>query len=495
MLKKLYNYIHDLTIIVIFIMDIYDLIKRLFPIDKSISGDGIRETLHIISDIIPIDIKNIKSGTEVYDWTVPNEWNIRGGFIKNIIGETIVDYKNHNLHIMKNSLNISQYISKLELLSHIHTLPEQPKLIPYKTSYYKEDWGFCMTHEDYKKKIINCKADKFYVEIDSDFKNGEDGGVLNYGELLIKGKSDKEILLSSYICHPSMVNDSLSGVAILVYLALWLLDKKNKDNLYYSYRIVFIPETIGSITYIHENYDILKKRVIGGYVLTCLGDCGIFTYLMTPNGNNIVDKVTKYILCNYKYREYRLKEFYNCGSDERQYNSPLIDLNIGSLMRTMYGEYPTYHTSGDDLSITNVDNLKVSFDMYKLCLDLFDNYNKFMTNIYCEPFMSKYNLYPTVSVSGASAKRDRFDTKLLMLVLRYSNGKNDIFDIYYKLSNDDLHEIMYEYGPNNIVSICNSSGVMHEYEFRDDNKVFIGINKLLDKINILCANGLIHKLL
>ena len=258
-------------------MEIYNDIEKLYPMCRSITGSGIKDTLEYIKNIIPINIHKIKSGEEVFDWKVPKEWNIKDAYIKNSKGEKILELKNHYLHVLNYSIPINKKITLEKLKEHIYTLPEYPDWIPYRTSYYKEDWGFCMKHNDFLKLNEELNEELYEVVIDSTLKDGN----LVYGDLIIKGSVEKEILISSYCCHPQQCNDSLSGTVVAMYLAKYLLEKTN----YYTYRFIFIPETIGAIVYLHRNLDIMRKNVIGGYTLTCLGDEGDFTYLKTRKEN------------------------------------------------------------------------------------------------------------------------------------------------------------------------------------------------------------------
>ena len=275
----------------------YKLIKRLFPICRSITGNGVRKTLSIIQEEIPIDQKEIASGTKVFDWTVPDEWNIKDAYVKDEKGNRIIDFKKSDLHIVGYSIPFRGKLSLKELKEHLYTLPEQPELIPYITSYYKKIWGFCLAHNVYKK----LKKGIYEVNIDSTLQPGS----LTYGELIIKGKTDEEILISTYICHPSLANNELSGPVISTYLAKYLLNRNEKAR--YTYRIIFIPETIGSISYLSLHKDHLKKNVVGGYVVTCIGDPGPFSYLQTRQENTLIDRVTIHALKNSE-KEY--KEMY-----------------------------------------------------------------------------------------------------------------------------------------------------------------------------------------
>lgn len=394
--------------------DLYNFLKKLYPVCRSLTGEGIKYTLDCIQKEIPINIHSINSEEEVFDWKVPKEWNIKDAYIKNSNGEKIIDFNNHYLHILNYSVPINKKMSLNELKEHIYTLPDLPDLIPYKTSYYKENWGFCMKHNDY----IKLKEDVYEVFINSTLENGK----LYYADLLIKGKSEKEILISSYCCHPQQCNDSLSGTVLATYLAKYLLNKNN----YYTYRFVFIPETIGAIVYLHKNLDIMKKNIIGGYVITCVGDEGEFTYLKTRLENQFIDKITLHVLNESKIK-YKIRDYITCGSDERQYNYPGIDLNIGSLMKTKYGEFIEYHTSGDSLEFVTLKGLNDSYDMYLRCIEVIENNHIYSNKILCEPFMSKYNLYESI---GASKNRNIFSD--ILLLCRLIDSKNDLIDISIK---------------------------------------------------------------
>jgi len=396
----------------------YKLVKRLFPICRSITGNGVRKTLNIIQEKIPITQKEIASGTKVFDWTVPDEWNIKDAYVKDEKGNRIIDFKKSNLHIVGYSIPFRGKLSLKELKEHLYTLPEQPEVIPYITSYYKRRWGFCLTHNLYKK----LKKGIYEVNIDSTLQPGS----LTYGELIIKGKTDEEILISTYICHPSLANNELSGPVISTYLAKYLLNRKEKPR--YTYRIIFIPETIGSISYLSLHKDHLKKNVIGGYVVTCIGDPGPFSYLQTRQENTLIDRVTIHALKNSE-KEYKIYNFLERGSDERQYNSPGVDLPIGSLMRTKYGRYPEYHTSADNLDFITSKALFESLEMYKLCINILEKNFKYVTTIPCEPQLGKRGLYPTLSTktSGKSV-RD------MMNLLAYCDGKNELLYIAEKIN-------------------------------------------------------------
>lgn len=391
----------------------HKLLEELYPICRSLTGDGVRKTLEIIKKHIPIQIHSVSSGEKVYDWTVPNEWNINDAYIKNDKGEKVIDFKNHNLHILNYSIPFRGQLTYKELVPHLYCLKEFPDWIPYLTSYYKEKWGFCLTYNQFQKLDKNTN---YEVVIDSKLDPGE----LNYADLIIPGKSNKEILLSTYICHPSMCNDILSGIVVLTFLAKYLL----KRNNYYTYRIIFIPETIGSIVYINKNFDKLKENVIGGYTITCVGDEGDFTYLQTRLKNQFIDKITLHILKN-STNNFKLRDFIWCGSDERQYNYPGVNLNIGSLMKSKYGEFDQYHTSGDDLNFVTEKGLNESYKMYIKCLKCIEYNNFYINTNLCEPQLGKRGLYP--NVGGQKNQKEAIMKR--MVTLQYSDGIHNLLDI------------------------------------------------------------------
>ena len=417
----------------------YSLAERLFPICRSITGNGVRKTLSIIQEKIPIIQKEIASGTKVFDWTVPDEWNIKDAYVKDEKGNRIIDFRKSNLHIVGYSIPFKGKLSLKELKEHLYTLPEQPEVIPYVTSYYKKRWGFCLAHNFYKK----LKKGIYEVNIDSTLQPG----FLTYGELIIKGKTDKEILISTYICHPSLANNELSGPVVSTYLAKYLLNRKEKTR--YTYRIIFIPETIGSISYLSLYKGYLKKNVVGGYVITCIGDPGLFSYLQTRQENTLIDRVTIHAL-KHSEKDYKIYNYLERGSDERQYNSPGIDLPIGSLMRTKYRRYPEYHTSADNLNFITPKALFESLEMYKLCIKILEKNFKYITTMPCEPQLEKRGLYPTLSIkTSGNSVRDMMD------ILAYCDGKNDLLNIAEKINRPiwTLFPIVEQLLNNNLLKI------------------------------------------
>ena len=391
--------------------EMYDWAVDLFPINRSLTGDGVRKTLNYIKDIIPeMNIFEVPSGTKCFDWIIPKEWNCDDGYIIDPDGNKICDFKNNNLHVVGYSTPIDKEINYEELVEHLYHIEDQPTAIPYITSYYSERWGFCLSSNKFKK----LKKGTYKVKINSELKDGN----LTYGEIKIKGESEKEIFLSTYVCHPSMANNELSGPVVTTALVNFVKSIKNRK---YSYRIVFIPETIGSITYISRNIDEMKKNIIAGFNISCIGDDRSYSYLSTRYGNTLSDKVSKHILKNIDYVEY---SFLDRGSDERQYCSPGVDLPIATICRTKYGAYPEYHTSLDDLTVISPNGLYGGYDKLKKAIELLENNNYYKVNVLCEPQLGKRGLYPTISTktSGAIVKN-------MMNFIAYADGNNDLIDI------------------------------------------------------------------
>ena len=406
----------------------YNLGKNiLFPICRSITGKGTLKTLKLIKkEFKDLKIKKIKSGEKVFDWVIPPEWNIKEAYIVDKNGVKIVDFKNNNLHIIGYSIKVNRIIKKKDLIKNLFYLKEQPEAIPYITSYYKKRWGFCLTYNQFKE--INIKysdEDAFKVVINSNLNNN---GSLNYGELIIKGKSRKEILISTYICHPSMANNELSGPIVSMSLINYFIGKKLNKTL----RFIFIPETIGSIAYLSRNLKYLKRYVIGGYNLSCIGDERKHSCMLSKNENSPSDEA---LLLSYKkmnIRNYKIYPFLNRGSDERQYNSPGIDLGITSIFRSKYTEYPEYHTSLDNFDVVTLKGLTGGYNVAKNSIKIIQNNTYPISKILCEPQMGKRGLYPTLSV-----KSKRKETKKFMDFLQYSDGFNSLNKIS-KLINLDI---------------------------------------------------------
>lgn len=398
--------------------NMYSLVKELFPICRSITGDGVRKTLRIIQREIPeLKIFEVPTGTKVFDWIVPKEWNIKGGYIETLDGKKVIDFTDTNLHVMGYSLPIDKIVSREELLEMCYTIPEQPDYIPYVTSYYKERSGFCLSEK--QKQALT--EDTYHVVIDSTLENGS----LTYGELLIPGNSKDEIFLSTYVCHPSMANNELSGPAVAVELAKYIL--ANKDRRY-SYRIIFIPETIGSITYLSKNLDYMQKHVIAGYNISCVGDDRTYSYVESPYADTLADRVAQNVL-NFHYPEYKRYSFLHRGSDERQYCSPLVHLPLCAICRSKYEEYPEYHTSADNLNLVSPNGLYGAFEVYRKCIDLLESNYMYIVTTPCEPQLGKRGLYPTLSRRGSIN-----ETRSMTAFIAYADGKHDLVDISNRIN-------------------------------------------------------------
>lgn len=394
----------------------YELMKKLYPICRSLTGNGVRESLKIIQEIIPIEIFEIPSGTKVFDWTIPKEWNVFDAYIKNSNGKKILDFKDSNLHILNYCIPVHLNLQLNELKKKLFTLPDYPNWIPYLTTYYDKNWGFCLTHNQY----TTLEDDTYEVVINSSLEDG----YLTYGELLIKGEKKDEFLLSTYICHPSLCNDNLSGPVILTYLAKHLLEVKEKEGLKYSYRFLFIPETIGAITWLHKNEKMVSD-IKFGLVATCLGDSGKFNYKRSRIGSALIDQIVEKVLLD-SHDPFEIIDFFPSGSDERQFCSPGFNMPIGSLMRTVYAHFPEYHTSADNLDFVKAENLAESYYKY---LDIIyfveKNYTYKNLNPNCEPQLGKRVLYDKIG----GLKDVPTDIMAISWVLNLSDGKNSILDI------------------------------------------------------------------
>ncbi len=385
----------------------------LFPICRSITGQGVRETLKYIANLLPgLNIKEIPSGTQAFDWVVPDEWNIRNAYIEDDKGNRIVDYGDNNLHIVGYSEPVDKWMDLEELDSHLYSLKDQPTAIPYVTSYYARHWGFCLTH----KQRQSLKPGRYRVVIDSDLQKG----VLNYAELIIKGQSNKEVLLSTYICHPSMANNELSGPVVTVALAQWLM---KLDKLKYTYRIIFIPETIGSIVYLSKNLDYLKKNVVSGFNITCVGDDRCYSFLPSRNGNTISDIVAKHVL-KYIDPNYKSYTWLDRGSDERQYCAPGVDLPIATIMRSKHGEYPEYHTSLDNLDLVSESGLIGGYMAIRKSIEILEKDCILKTTVLCEPQLGKRGMYPLLST-----KNSQFHVKSMMNLISFCDGSRSLLQI------------------------------------------------------------------
>ncbi|MBA2678186.1 MAG: DUF4910 domain-containing protein [Ktedonobacteraceae bacterium] len=387
------------------------LMTQLFPLCRSITGDGVRETLRIIQTHIPLTIVEVPSGTKVFDWTVPKEWNVREAFVRDPRGRKIIDFKENNLHVLGYATPIDKSVTLSELQDHLHSLEDQPDAIPWVTSVYEERWGFCLTHS----QRVKLEEGTYQVFIDSELKDGS----LTYGELIIPGLTNQEIFISTYICHPSMANNELSGPVLATMLGKWLAGKSRR----FTYRIIFIPETIGSITYLSRNMESMKRNIVAGFNLTCVGDDRAYSYLPSRSGSTLADKVALNVLRS-KHPDFKEYSFLDRGSDERQYCSPGIDLPVVSLMRTKYREFPEYHTSLDDLELVTAAGLEGSFSLHKDCIELLERNRIYKMKCLGEPQLGKRGLYPTIATKDSHQL-----VKDMLNVIAYTDGKNDLIDI------------------------------------------------------------------
>ena len=383
----------------------------LYPICRSITGDGVRRTLSVLQESIPLRVVEVPSGTPVFDWVVPKEWNVRDAFIKTLDGRRVVDFQKHCLHLMSYSVPVHAMMPLSELKPHLFTLPEHPDWIPYRTSYYKEGWGFCLSHN----QLLALKDEKYEVCIDSTLEDGS----LSYGECYIAGRSAEEILISCHACHPSLANDGLSGLTVATFLARSLA----KRDLRYSYRFLFVPGTIGAITWLARNQD-NAGRIRHGLVLTCIGDSGGFHYKKSRRGNTEVDRAAAHVL-SHCGEPSEILEFSPYGYDERQYCSPGFNLAVGCLMRSVWGTFPEYHTSGDNLDFIPPLKLAGSLGVCISILSVLENNRTYRSlSPYCEPQLGKRGLYRS---TGGEAIAEEVNARLW--VMNLCDGQHSLLDI------------------------------------------------------------------
>lgn len=388
------------------------LAERLYPLCRSISGDGVRQSLHILQEHIPLEIHEVPTGTPVFDWAVPREWNIRDAWVKGPQGQKVIDFQQHNLHILQYSVPVRRRLSLPELKEHLFTLPEQPGLIPYRTSYYQENWGFCLPH----RQLEALQEGEYEVFIDSSLEDGH----LTYGEYFLPGKTEEEVLFSTHICHPSLANDNLSGISLLTFLAAAL----NQESRRYSYRFLFIPGTIGAITWLALN-EHKTRNIRHGLVASLLGDPGGFTYKRSRRGDAGIDRAAEHVLkhCGHPYQ---IIDFFPYGYDERQFNSPGFNLSVGNLSRSQFGTFPEYHTSADDLSFIQASCLEQSFQVCRSIVEVLDNDRLYLNlNPKCEPQLGKRGLYDAI---GGNSDSKALQLALLW-VLNFSDGGHSLLDI------------------------------------------------------------------
>lgn len=391
--------------------ELYALVQELYPICRSITGDGVRKTLAILGRYVPLQVHEVPSGTQVLDWTVPNEWNIRDAYVADVHGRRVIDFQQHNLHVLNYSAPIRRRVARAELMQHLYSLPEQPTLIPYRTSYYAENWGFCVSHE----QLQTLTDPEYDVFIDATLAPGH----LTYAEAVLPGELSDEILISAHVCHPSLADDNTSGLAVAALLARACAGQARRHTL----RFLFAPGTIGAITWLARN-QAQAQRIRHGLTLTCLGDSHPFTYKRTVFGDREIDQVVQHVLAH-SGQPHQLIDFFPYGYDERQYNSPGFRLPVGSLMRGRHGHFPEYHTSADNLQFVRPQNLQESLHVLQSVITTLDRNRRYQNlQPFAEPQLGKRGLYQ--ALGGANIA----DLQLALLwVLNLSDGRHSLLDI------------------------------------------------------------------
>ena len=391
--------------------DMHAFVKELYPITRSITGDGVRETLRRIGRHIPLDVHEVPSGTPAFDWTVPREWNIRDAAVIDSDGRRVVDFQQSNLHVMSYSAPVDRRMTLEELRPHLHTLPDRPDWIPYRTSYYAENWGFCLT----QRQLDRLADDEYHVVIDSTLTDG----ALTYGECVIPGVEERELLLSCHVCHPSLANDNLSGIAVLTWLARTLASRPNR----FTYRVLFIPGTIGSLTWLSHNEDV-TDRIQWGLTVAGVGDTGPITYKRSRRDDAEIDRGVRVVLRDMAVKSHE-EPFSPYGYDERQFCSPGFDLPVGCLMRTPHNSYPEYHTSADNVSFVDPEALAGTLDILLAVTAAVEANDRYVNlSPKGEPQLGKRGLYP--SVGGPTAREEQL---AMLWVLNLSDGHHNLLDI------------------------------------------------------------------
>jgi aminopeptidase-like protein len=393
-------------------IEIHQLISQLYPICRSITGDGVRETLHMLQQFIPLELHEVPTGTPVFDWIVPKEWNIHDAYVLNPQGKKVIDFQKSNLHILNYSIPIDRQMPLSELKEHLFSMPDRPDWVPYRTSYYQENWGFCLSHHE----LEQLEDGEYQVYINSSLAAGS----LTYGEYYIQGETSEEILFSCHVCHPSLCNDNLSGIGLATFLAKQITAKPHR----YSYRFLFVPGTIGSITWLSLNQHKVE-RIKHGLVISGVGDAGKSTYKKSRRGDAEIDRAVTHIL-KHSGQEYAIEDFSPYGYDERQYCSPGFNLAVGSLTRTPFNCYPEYHTSADNLDFIHPTNLADSLEKYLAVINILENNHTYLnTNPYCEPQLGKRGLYGNFGGKKSTKTREM----AMLWVMNLADGKYSLLEI------------------------------------------------------------------
>ncbi len=398
--------------------EMYEWATDLFPLNRSLSGEGVRETLRYLQNILPdLKICGVPSGQQAFDWEVPEEWEISEAFIEDESGNRLVDFATNNLHVVGYSTPVDEWMTLEELQKNLYSIPDQPDAIPYITSYYKKRWGFCLSHH----QRTSLKNGKYHVVIRSRHFKGE----LNYGELIIPGESKEEVFFSTYVCHPSLANNEISGPVVTTALARWIQDLEQRR---FTYRMVFIPETIGSLMYLSKHLKHLQQNVKCGYVISCVGDDRTFSHVRSRMGNNLSDKVLTHVLKHY-HPEYNTYSWLERGSDERQYCAPGVDLPMAGFCRTKYGKYPEYHTSLDNLELISPEGLNGSLEVLQHIVSAVEANEKLKVTVLGEPQLGKRGLYPTLSEKGTART-----VRTMMNLISFCDGQHSLLEIAEKIS-------------------------------------------------------------